>query len=130
MPRDVRKYLFDIAEASKLVSEFVAGKTLDDYLKSALLQSGVERQFEIIGEALGQLAKVDQQLASRITDFQKIVSFRNVLIHGYADGTMSWSGILSKRSFTFCAKKWRSSLPTDQTKARPELQALRENCGT
>ena len=37
MPRDARKYLFDIAEASKLVSEFVAGKTLDDYLKSALL---------------------------------------------------------------------------------------------
>ncbi len=85
MPRDARKYLFDIAEASKLVSEFVTGKTLDDYLKSALLQSGVERQFEIIGEALGQLAKVDQQLAIRITDFQKIVSFRNVLIHGYAD---------------------------------------------
>jgi uncharacterized protein with HEPN domain len=50
-----------------------------------LLQSGVERQFEIIGEALGQLAKVDQQLAIQITDYQKIVSFRNVLIHGYAD---------------------------------------------
>ena len=50
-----------------------------------MLQSGVERQFEIIGEALGQLAKVDQQLATQITDYQKIVSFRNVLIHGYAD---------------------------------------------
>ena len=62
MPRDARKYLFDIGEASDLISQIVAGKTLDDYLKSALLQSGVERQFEIIGEALGQLAKVDQQL--------------------------------------------------------------------
>jgi uncharacterized protein with HEPN domain len=62
-----------------------AAKLSAIHLKSALLQSGVERQFEIIGEALGQLAKVDQQLASRITDFQKIVSFRNVLIHGYAD---------------------------------------------
>ena len=50
MPRDARKYLFDIGEASNLISQFVAGKTLDDYLKSALLQSGVERQFEIIGE--------------------------------------------------------------------------------
>ena len=39
----------------------------------------------LIGEALGQLAKVDQQLAAQITDHQKIVSFRNVLIHGYAD---------------------------------------------
>jgi uncharacterized protein with HEPN domain len=85
MPRDARKYLFDIGEASNLISQFVAGRTLDDYLKSALLQSGVERQFEIIGEALGQLAKVDQQLATQITDYQKIVSFRNVPIHGYAD---------------------------------------------
>jgi uncharacterized protein with HEPN domain len=68
MPRDARKYLFDIGEASNLISQFVAGKTLDDYLSDALLQSGVERQFEIIGEALGQLAKVDQQLAIQITD--------------------------------------------------------------
>lgn len=85
MPRDARKYLFDITEAASLISQFVAGKTLQDYLKDALLQSGVERQFEIIGEALGQLAKLDQGLASQITDYQKIVSFRNVLIHGYAD---------------------------------------------
>jgi len=85
MPRDARKYLFDIAEAVSLVSQFVAGKTLKDYLGNALLQSGVERQFEIIGEALGQLAKLDQGLASQVTDYQKIVSFRNVLIHGYAD---------------------------------------------
>jgi uncharacterized protein with HEPN domain len=54
MPRDARKYLFDIGQASKLISQFVAGKTLDDYLKSALLQSGVERQFEIIGSPLGR----------------------------------------------------------------------------
>jgi hypothetical protein len=39
MPRDARKYLFDIGEASDLISQIVAGKTLDDYLKSALLQS-------------------------------------------------------------------------------------------
>lgn len=44
-----------------------------------------ERQFEIIGEALGRLAKPDQKLAGQLTDYQKIASFRNVLIHGYAD---------------------------------------------
>ena len=85
MPRDARKYLFDISEAASLISQFVAGKTLEDYLGNALLQSGVERQFEIIGEALGQLSKLDQGLASQVTDYQKIVSFRNVLIRGYAD---------------------------------------------
>jgi uncharacterized protein with HEPN domain len=51
MQLEVRKYLFDIEEAAALLLEFVAGKNVDDYLKSAVLQSGVERQFEIIGEA-------------------------------------------------------------------------------
>jgi uncharacterized protein with HEPN domain len=85
MPRDARKYFFDLREAANLLSQFVAGKTLQEYLANALLQSAVERQFEIIGEALGQLAKLDPTLVSKITDYQKIISFRNVLIHGYAD---------------------------------------------
>jgi|SRR5437660_9539935 len=85
MQLEVRKYLFDIEQAADLLSQFVAGKTLDDYLKDPLLQSGVERQFEIIGEAISRLAKLDPSVAKRITDYQRIISFRNILIHGYAD---------------------------------------------
>jgi uncharacterized protein with HEPN domain len=44
----------------------------------------VERKFEIIGEALSQLAKTDPLLAERIPDFRRAISFRNLLIHGYA----------------------------------------------
>ena len=76
-PRDARKYLYDIAEAADELSEFVAGKSLDDYLGNRLLRAAVERQFEIVGEALNQLSKLDPA--------QKIISFRNILIHGYAD---------------------------------------------
>jgi uncharacterized protein YutE (UPF0331/DUF86 family) len=36
------------------------------------------------GEALTQLKKRDPATAERITDHRKIISFRNVLIHGYA----------------------------------------------
>ena len=84
-PRDARKYLYDIADAATQLSEFVSGKTLEDYLGNRLLQAGVERQFEIVGEALSQLSKLDQTLAKRISDYQKIIAFRNILIHGYAD---------------------------------------------
>jgi uncharacterized protein with HEPN domain len=59
--------LYDIREAATLVVDFVAGKRLEDYQADALLRSAVERQLEIIGEALTQLAKVDRQLVARIS---------------------------------------------------------------
>ena len=60
-----------------------------------MLRSAVERQFEIIGEALGQLAKLDPVLAGRIPELHCIVGFRNLLIHGYdrIDDRVVWRAI-------------------------------------
>ena len=49
-----------------------------------MLRSAVERQFEIIGEAMTQLAKLDAALAARISEYRDIIAFRNILIRGYA----------------------------------------------
>ncbi len=57
---------------------------LADYENSALLRSAVERQFEIIGEALRLAIRDDPTLAQRVTNFSRIIAFRNRLIHGYA----------------------------------------------
>ena len=84
MQRDPRAFLWDVQEAAAQIEIFVAGMDGAAYAANPMAQAAVERKFEIIGEALAQLAKIDRVLAQRITDLSRIVAFRNQLIHGYA----------------------------------------------
>jgi len=83
-PRDPRAFLWDVAEAARAIHVFTAGMDAQSYSDSALVNAAVERKFEIIGEALNQLSKIDAAMAARIPDILKIVAFRNQLIHAYA----------------------------------------------
>jgi uncharacterized protein with HEPN domain len=83
MRRDPRSFLWDVRDAADAIAGFTRGRGFDDYLADHMLRSAVERKFEIIGEALTQLAKTDPAVAARIPDVRRIIGFRNVLIHGY-----------------------------------------------
>ena len=85
MRLESRKYLYDVQRAIALLKQFTAGKTFEDYERDAMLRAAVEREFEIIGEAVSQLAGHDESVAARISGYRRIIGFRNVLIHGYAD---------------------------------------------
>ena len=95
MRLEARKYLYDIQRAADLLREFTSGKTFADYAGDAMLRSAVERQFEIIGEAMTNLARIDEPAAGRVSHYQRIIAFRNVLIHGYAnvDDRLVWDVI-------------------------------------
>ncbi len=95
MRLESKKVLEDVRRAAALIAQFVAGKELSDYAADALLRSAVERQFEIIGEALNRLAKADPAAADRITHTARIIAFRNILIHGYdlVDHEVVWDVI-------------------------------------
>ena len=92
MQLECKKHLEDVRRAAELVFEFTAEKSSSDYSADALLRSAIERQFEIIGEALNRLSKTNVAVASRISNYQRIVAFRNILIHGYdaVDDRIVW----------------------------------------
>lgn len=77
------KLLYDVDRAAQRILKFVSGKTKNEYHTDILVQSAVERQFEIIGEATNRLSKANPVLANQINRYPQIISFRNQLIHGY-----------------------------------------------
>lgn len=83
MKRDPRAFLSDVIEAGHAIQQAVDGINLDDYSNSRLIRSSVEREFTIIGEALGQLSRADVGLFAQIDQAPQIISFRNKLTHEY-----------------------------------------------
>ena len=60
MELESRKRLMDALEAIRALERFTADVDLDSYLMNEVLQSAVERKFEIIGEALKKAAAAKQ----------------------------------------------------------------------
>lgn len=98
MRLESKKYLFDILQAAKRVAEFTRNRQFSEYEGDALLRAAVERQFEIIGEALRRLANEDAATAALISEHARIIAFRNILVHGYADidDRIIWDIVQSK----------------------------------
>ena len=97
MEPEILKYLYDIRDATSAILKFVQDKTYDDYREDDLLKSGVERKFEIIGEALNRIKRNNLQILDKIRDHRSIISFRNILAHDYnsVDHTIVW-GIIEE----------------------------------
>ncbi len=84
MLRDPRAYLWDVERAAESIETFAAGSDAAHYARDALVRAAVERQFEIIGEALSRLVKSSPDLAQLVPHLRDIIAFRNVLIRCYA----------------------------------------------
>ncbi len=92
------KTLEDIRDAASFVLAVSEGKELGDYSEDRLLRQAIERNFEIIGEAVGRLARDDPDTVLRLSEHRRIVAFRNVLIHGYdlVDDELVWDTVKTK----------------------------------
>lgn len=91
------KYLHDVLQSVDSITRFCAGESFERYCENLMLRSAVERQFEIAGEALSQLAKIDPHTFERVPNAREIVAFRNFLIHGYAtiNNRLVWGVVIN-----------------------------------
>ena len=92
MDNEVSMWLFDALQAAKRIRSFVKGKSFEGYRSDVLLISAVERQFEIIGEALKRVRDRDDVFIQEIRGWRGAISFRNILAHGYdeIDDELVW----------------------------------------
>jgi uncharacterized protein with HEPN domain len=95
MDHDPKAYLFDIKQACDEIKEFTRGMSFEEYSSNSMARAAVERKFLVIGESMIRLKREHPEILDKITDHEKIIGFRNVLVHGYdmIDDATVWSAI-------------------------------------
>ena len=82
MKIEIKKYLYDIQTSINSIEEYLDDKkNFFEYKKNKLLRRGIEREIEIIGEAMNNVLKI--QPDCKIENARKIVDTRNWVIHSY-----------------------------------------------
>ena len=83
MDNDIKAWLYDILNAIMEIESFFNDSTKEfaKYQNDLRTKRAVERNIEIIGEALNRILKRDETIS--ISNSRKIVDTRNRIIHGY-----------------------------------------------
>jgi uncharacterized protein with HEPN domain len=95
MDNEIKKYLFDINESIDSIEKYLGGmRDFKIYLANKMLRRAVEREFEIIGEAMSRIERLDPKL--EISSKKQIINMRNRVIHGYdkIDDEIVWGTIV------------------------------------
>ena len=95
MEIEIKKFLFDIQESIISIENYLGEKRdFNVYLSDKMLRRAIEREFEIIGEALNRFDKLNPSLD--ISSKKQIISMRNRVIHGYdkIDNEIIWGAIV------------------------------------
>ena len=83
MRRDSLGALEHILNAVQNVADDTAGMTFEEFERDRRTRQLVERNVEIIGEAVSRLRSHEPSVAARMSSHNQIVAFRNALVHGY-----------------------------------------------
>jgi len=96
MDNITKKLLLDILTSINNIDNYIGKQKLyEKYDATPMLQDAVERNIEIIGEAINRLLKIESTI--EITNARRIVDARNKIIHGYdeIENTQIWAIIIN-----------------------------------
>mgnify|MGYP001201250917 CR=1 FL=1 len=98
MPRELRAYTEEILNSLVEIESFISGMDFSEYVQDVKTKAAVERKLLNIGEALNQANQINKDIENTITDFRKIIGFRNILVHGYfgVDDALVWDVVSTK----------------------------------
>lgn len=84
MKKDDTVYLRHILDAIHRIESYIHGVSKGEFLNNNLLQDGVVRQLEIIGEATRNLSDEFREEHSDVP-WKQIIGLRNRIVHAYFD---------------------------------------------
>jgi uncharacterized protein with HEPN domain len=82
MDDEVKKWLFDIRASIDSINNYVGDRRIfEEYERNKILRRAVEREIEIIGEAISRLRKHSPDII--ILNSAQIMATRNRIVHAY-----------------------------------------------
>lgn len=85
MDERILKWLYDVKLAIDEIDNFFYENPKDffKYQQNIILKRAIERNLEIIGEAINRIIKRDETFTEKISEAKAIVGLRNQVIHAY-----------------------------------------------
>ncbi len=85
MDERILKWLYDIKITIEEIDGYFENREKDffEYRKNIMLKRAIERNLEIIGEAMNRIIKRDNSFENKISNSKSIIGLRNQVIHAY-----------------------------------------------
>lgn len=97
MDRDIKTWLFDILQSVSEIDSYYENRArvYEEYVNDIKTKRAIERNLEIIGEAVNRIRKKDKNFT--LKNAHQIIGTRNRIIHGYdnVSDEMIWSIVIN-----------------------------------
>jgi len=97
MDNDIKTWLYDILQSINEIDSYydIKPRIFEEYVSDIKTKRAIERDLEIIGEAINRILKKDKNF--KLDNTEKIVGTRNRIIHGYdkISDDLIWSIVIN-----------------------------------